>query len=84
MSLKLEAIPGGRRAPRAQRALSGLGSGRGSGLGPGRQLRPSGGGSARRQEARIACQSASLEVGGRLAATSGSAGSRRGWGARVS
>ena len=71
-------------SPRPARALSGLGSRRGSGLGQGRKRRPSGGGSERRQEARITFPSPSLEVGGRLAATSGSAGSRRGWGARVS
>lgn len=71
-------------SPRPARALSGLGSRRGSGLGQGRKRRPGGGGSERRQEARITFPSPSLEVGGRLAATSGSAGSRRGWGARVS
>lgn len=71
-------------SPRPARALTGLGSRRGSGLGWGRKRRPSGGGSARRQEARITFPSPSLEVGGRLAATSGSAGSRSGWGARVS
>lgn len=76
--------PGRPASPRAQRAPYAA-SGPDAALGwPGRQRRPSGGGSARRQEARIACQPASLEVGGRRAATSGSAGSRRGWGARVS